>query len=308
MVVACKNLYKTFKLRKLLIPAVEDFNLEIDKPDFTAIVGESGSGKSTVARLLLRLLKPDNGLIFFKGKDIWNLKKEELKQYRRTVQVIFQDPYMSLNPRMRIYEILEEPLKIHHKIPKNSIKEKVINALNLVQIDERHLYNYPHQLSGGQRQRVAIARALILEPEILIADEPLSSLDVSLQATIIDLIENLRKIKKFGILFITHDLNLVKAICKKVVVMHLGRVVEEASTSEIFKNPLHPYTQLLIKSIPGFHRRDRTKVVKTYLNEVNPWIIEGCRFYPRCEYKMPICKEYPSLRQINGRKLRCFLY
>lgn len=308
MVLSCNNLYKTFKLKKIKIPAVEDLSLSINRSDFTAVVGESGSGKSTVAKLLLRLLKPDEGVILFKDKDIWSLKGQELKKYRASVQIVFQDPYMSLNPRMRIYEIVQEPLKIHKRFSKASMEEKIINTINLVQIDEKYLYSYPHQLSGGQRQRVALARALILEPEILVADEPLSSLDVSLQATIVNLIENLRKERNFGILFITHDLNIVKTVSKKVIVMHLGRVVEEAETSQIFQNPLHPYTKLLLDSIPGFHRRGRVRAIKSQINEINPWTIKGCRFYQRCEYRMPICKNSPSLREINGRKVRCFLY
>ena len=301
------NLYKTFKLKNLEISVVEDLNLKIDTSDFFALVGESGSGKSTVAKLLLRLIRPDRGKILFKDRDIWHIEKEELKFFRRSVQVVFQDPYTSLNPRMKIYSIIEEPLRIHKVFPPEETKATIIDMIKRVGLNEEIFTLYPHQLSGGQRQRVAIARALILSPSILIADEPLSSLDVSLQASLLNLLIEMREIREFGILFITHDLNIVRTASNKVAVMHLGRIVEEGETEKIFKEPLHPYTKTLLNSIPGFHRRTRKKTICLSSEEFIAWSLKGCRFYPRCQYKMPECKNNPPLKIIDGRKLRCFL-
>lgn len=302
------NLYKTFKLKNFEIPAVEDLNLEIDRLDFFALVGESGSGKSTIARLLLRLIIPDRGKIFFMNKDIWQIPEEELKFFRRSVQVVFQDPYTSLNPRMKIYSIIEEPLKIHKVFPLEETKERIIEMIKRVGLNEKTLFLYPHQLSGGMRQRVAIARALILNPSILIADEPLSSLDVSLQASLLELLTEMRQNSKLGILFITHDLNIVRTASNRVAVMHLGRIVEEGETEKIFKEPMHPYTKTLVNSIPGFHRRERKKTLKFISEETIPWSFKGCRFYQKCLYKMPICKDNPPLKIIDSRKVRCFLF
>lgn len=301
------NLYKTFKLKNLEIPAVEDLNLEIDTSDFYALVGESGSGKSTVAKLLLRLINPDRGKIFFQDKDIQHIPEKELRFFRRSVQVVFQNPYTSLNPRMKIYDIIEEPLKIH-KLSGEGAKERIIEMIKKVGLNEETLFLYPHQLSGGMRQRVAIARALILNPSILIADEPLSSLDVSLQASLLELLTEMRENNELGILFITHDLNIVRTTSNRVAVMHLGRIVEEGETKKIFKEPLHPYTKTLLNSVPGFHRRERKRTIKFGSEEFIPWSFKGCRFYPRCLYKMPICKDSPPLKIADGRKVRCFLF
>lgn len=302
------NLSKTFKIKKITIPAAENLSLKIDSLDFFALVGESGSGKSTVGKLLIRLIKPDKGQIFFKNKDIWQMNDKELKNFRQSINIVFQDPYTSLNPRMKIYSIVEEPLKIHKKNPEKELKSKIIEIFKEIGLDEGMLERYPHQLSGGQRQRVAIARALILEPEILIADEPLSALDLSLQASLLNLLTKIKEKKQMGILFITHDLNIVRAISNKVAVMHLGRIVEEAETKELFKEPLHPYTKVLLSSIPGFHRRERKKEPKLISEEIQLWSIKGCRFLPRCQYKISICKDEPPVKELNGRKLKCFLF
>lgn len=300
---------KIFKLKKISIPAVEDLNLQIYKTDFLSLVGESGSGKSTVARLILRLIKPDNGNILFRDRDIWQLDKNQLKDFRQSVQIVFQDPYASLNPRMTVFSILEEPLKIHKKYPAHQIETVIKDLIIKMGLDKDIIYRYPHQLSGGQRQRIAIARALILKPQILVADEPLSSLDISLQASLLKIIDEMRNIEKFGVLFITHDLNIVRTVSNKVAVMHLGRIVEEASKEELFKNPLHPYTKTLLDSIPGFHRRGRKKQPRLTVEMENLWSINGCRFFPRCPFRMPVCKDNtPILKQIGQRKVRCFLY
>ena len=303
------NLNKIFKLKQLIIPAVENFNLSIDKTDFFALVGESGSGKSTVAKLFLRLIKPEEGQIIFKGKNIWQLNKEELKSYHNSISIVFQDPYSSLNPRMKIFSIVEEPLKINRNYTKSEREGIVRKTLKTLGIDESMIERYPHQLSGGQRQRVAIARALILEPEILIADEPLSALDISLQASLLNQLIKIRESREMGIFLITHNLNIVRAVSNKVAVMHLGRIVEEANTEDLFKEPLHPYTKVLLESIPGFHRRNRIKMPRISPEDRISWHIKGCRFYSRCSYRMDICKDnIPELKNLGVRKVRCFLY
>ncbi|GAB5046026.1 ABC transporter ATP-binding protein [Thermodesulfovibrio sp. TK110] len=303
------DLNKTFKIKTLKIPAVENLNIEIDKDQIVALVGESGSGKSTVARLLVKLIKPDSGHILFRDQNIWEMKRDDSMIFRKSLNIVFQDPYASLNPRMKIQSIVEEPLKIHDKSASKEAKSKVIEIIKEMGFDETILDRYPHQLSGGQRQRVAIARALILNPEILIADEPLSALDISLQASLLQLLIKIKENKKMGILFITHDLNIVRTISSKVAVMHLGRIVEEGKTMEIFKEPLHPYTRILMNSIPGFHRRDREKIPKISTEEKLSWNLKGCRFFNRCDYKMAICENnIPELKTVSGRKVRCFLY
>ncbi len=303
------QLNKTFKLKNLKIPAVEDLNIEINSNYFFALVGESGSGKSTFLRLLLRLTKPDKGRIVFKDMDIWQNSKENLKDFYHSIGVVFQDPYSSLNPRMKIHTIVEEPLKIHNKYEKKEAKLRIIKTFNELGLNSELLNLYPHQLSGGQRQRVALARALILEPEILLADEPLSALDISLQASILNQLMEIRDKRKLAILMITHDLNIVRAVSTKIAVMHLGRIVEEALTREIFREPLHPYTKILLASIPGFHRREREKIPKISTEDKASWTLKGCRFYNRCSFRMKICQEkIPPLKSFNNRKVRCFLY
>lgn len=303
------NLNKTFKTKNLNISAVDNLNIEITKNQIFALVGESGSGKSTVAKLLTKLIKPDSGYILFKDHDIWQMKNPELLNFRKSIGIIFQDPYASLNPRMKIQSIIEEPLKIHNQYALDEIKTKVIEIVKEMGFDESILDRYPHQLSGGQRQRVAIGRALILNPEILIADEPLSALDISLQASLLQLLLKVKENKKMGILLITHDLNIVKTVSDKVAVMHLGRIVEEGQTDEVFTEPLHPYTRLLISSIPGFHRRNRKKTLKISAEQNLAWNLKGCRFFDRCNYKMAICENsIPELKIVKNRKVRCFLY
>lgn len=304
-----KSLSKNFKIKGLSISAVDNFSIEIRKGDFFALVGESGSGKSTVAKLILRLLLPDSGKIFFKNKDLERADSEELKKFRKTVSVVFQDPYSSLNPRMRIISIVEEPLRIHKVLDKEEARAKVVKTLESLGLDESLLMRYPHQLSGGQRQRVAIARALVLEPELLIADEPLSALDISLQATILSQLLEIRQTRELSILLITHDLNVVKSVSSRIAVMHLGRVVEEGSTEEIFRAPLHPYTKTLLQSIPGFHRRGREKIPKISTEDRLAWTLMGCRFFNRCPERMSLCeRSTPELKSVENRKVRCFLY
>ncbi len=232
------------------IKAVDGISFEVKRDRVFAIVGESGCGKSTVARMILKLLRPTEGAIFFKGENIAGFSGENLKQFRRSVQIVFQDPFASLNPRMRIIDTLSEPLKIHNILPKNDIPNRVVQLLDQVGLNKDALYRYPHEFSGGQRQRVCIARALALSPELIIADEPLSALDVSIQAQILNLFDKIRKTSAISFIFISHDLKVVRYFSDEVAVMHLGKIVEQAKTEDLFRSPGHPYTELLLSSAP----------------------------------------------------------
>lgn len=232
------------------IKAVDGISFEVGKDRVFAIVGESGCGKSTVARMILKLLKPTEGAILFKGENIADFSGARLKQFRRSVQIVFQDPFASLNPRMRIVDTLSEPLKVHNILPKNDIKSRVIQLLEQVGLTRDALSRYPHEFSGGQRQRICIARALALSPELIIADEPLSALDVSIQAQILNLFEKIRKTSAISFILISHDLNVVRYFSDEVAVMHLGKIVEQAKTEDLFQSPRHPYTKLLLSSAP----------------------------------------------------------
>ncbi|HKN19428.1 MAG TPA: ATP-binding cassette domain-containing protein, partial [Dissulfurispiraceae bacterium] len=228
---------------------------EVCKDHVFAIVGESGCGKSTVARIILKLLRPTEGSILFRGENIAGFNGARLKQFRRSVQIVFQDPFASLNPRMRIIDTLSEPLKIHKILPKSDIKSRVIQLLEQVGLAKDALSRYPHEFSGGQRQRICIARALALSPELIIADEPLSSLDVSIQAQILNLFQEIRKTSGISFILISHDLNVVRYFSDEVAVMHLGKIVEQARTEDLFLTPKHPYTRLLLSSSPKIRYR-----------------------------------------------------
>ena len=297
-----------------IVEALKDVNISIQERTVFAVVGESGSGKSTLARVILRLIKPTGGRVFFRDKDVFSLKGDELKNYRRSVQIIFQDPFASLNPRMSVYSIISEPLKIHGLVSRDRLKDRVVELLELVGLKEEHMYRYPHQFSGGQRQRISIARALALSPELIIADEPLSSLDVSIQAQILNLMNELKEKKNLTYLFISHDLNVVNYFADRVAVMYLGRIVEEADSEELFRNPWHPYTQLLIDSIPKLRRdvnarsgrdenREKFRIISTTQVE------GGCPFRNRCPLAKGICERHePELKEHAGRKIACHLY
>jgi ABC-type oligopeptide transport system ATPase subunit len=239
---------KSFGTTGKLLKAVDGISFEVGKDSVFAIVGESGCGKSTVARMILKLLRPTEGAIFFKGENIAGFNGERLKQFRRSVQVVFQDPFASLNPRMRIIDTLSEPLKVHQIIPKNDIINRVVQLLEQVGLTRDALTRYPHEFSGGQRQRICIARALALSPELIIVDEPLSALDVSIQAQILNLFKEIRKISAISFIFISHNLNVVRYFSDEVAVMHLGKIVEQAKTEDLFQAPKHPYTKLLLSS------------------------------------------------------------
>ena len=314
------NLKKYFPITKGLlrrnagfVPAVDDITFSVVKGETVGIVGESGSGKTTLARLLLKLLPATSGTIEFEGTDITNTKNSDLMDFRRRVQIVFQDPYSSLNPRMDIAAIVGEGLVIHKLVSTRRQKQKrTQELLETVGLNPGHLHRYPHQFSGGQRQRIGIARALSVNPEVIILDEPVSSLDVSVQAQILNLLADLQD--KFGLtyLFIAHDLRVVEHQSSRVLVMYRGEIVESGGKDSIYTNPCHPYTRLLLDSIPQLDptRRSFPRIPddKDYLNSTAP-LSSGCRFAPRCPKAVPLCdKTAPSLLQIEpGHFASCHL-
>lgn len=297
------------------IRAVDDISFSAGTNSVFAIVGESGCGKSTVANLILRLLEPTAGRIYFKGQDILLFKRKQIKEFRRSVQIIFQDPFASLNPRMRIIDILSEPLKIHRIANGGSIKERVVQLLEKVGMDSDSLNKYPHEFSGGQRQRICIARSLTVSPELLIADEPLSALDVSIQAQILNLFQKIKQESAISFIFISHDLKVVRYFSDEVAVMYLGKIVEQAKSEDIFSAPLHPYTRLLIASAPQIKTKKEMKQDKFILPARSPIydqslldIPSGCPFHPRCPERLDICgKQPPAVKESSGRLISCHL-
>ncbi|HVD93293.1 MAG TPA: ATP-binding cassette domain-containing protein, partial [Vicinamibacterales bacterium] len=251
-----RHLSKEFSRRKGLfgassvIRAVDDVSFAIEKGETFGLVGESGSGKTTTGRCILRLIEPTNGEVLFDGRDVLALSRGDLRRARRDMQIVFQDPYSSLNPRMRVDEIVEEPLVIHKLGSKAERRERVKELFSLVGLNPDHLQRYPHEFSGGQRQRIGLARALALNPSLIIADEPVSALDVSVQAQVVNLLMELQQRLKLTYLFIAHDLRLVEHICGRVAVMYLGKIVEMGETAKLFASPQHPYTRALLSAIP----------------------------------------------------------
>jgi peptide/nickel transport system ATP-binding protein len=299
--------------RQRFLKAVDNVSFNMPEGAIMALVGESGSGKTTIARTVVGLVEPTDGHVYFRGRDIFSLKGEEFKVYRRKVQMIFQDPAVSLNPRMKIGDQIKYPLDVNKMGTKEERVEKTMKVLKDVGLSPpEDFYNrYPHQLSGGQKQRVAIARSLVLEPELLIADEPISNIDVSARAQILNLLQQLRDRLHLSILYITHDLSSAWAISDQVAVMYLGKIVEMAPTSEIFSNPLHPYTQALISAVPslnGFPLARKTKLRGEIPSPVNP--PSGCRLHPRCPLAMPACREKEPEIITLGRDhlVACHLY
>ncbi|MEM1508351.1 MAG: ATP-binding cassette domain-containing protein [Thermofilaceae archaeon] len=282
------------------LKAVDGVTFSIEKGSTFGLVGESGCGKSTLARVVLRLVEPDNGRIHFDSIDVTALNGEKLRELRRHMQIVFQDPYTSLHPRMRIREIVGEPVKFHFNLNDSEVKEKVVEALGEVGLGTEYLDRYPHELSGGQRQRVAIARALALRPKFLILDEPTSSLDVSVQARILRLLKELQSKYSLTYLFISHNILVVEYMSDCVGVMYLGKLVEVAPRKELFATPLHPYTAALFSSVPLPDPKKRNRVKVTLEGEVaspiNP--PPGCRFHPRCPYAKEKCRtEEPELAE-----------
>lgn len=292
------------------IYALNNLNLDIYENEILGLVGESGSGKSTLGNCVLKLITPTSGEVLFNSENILAKNKKELKDFRKKAQLIFQNPYMSLNPRMKIYDILKEPFIINGIKDKNIIEEKIKKIINLIGLQEEVLNRYPHEFSGGQRQRIAIARAIILNPQFIVADEPVSALDVSIQAQIINLLINLKEHLNLTMLFISHDLSVIKYISDRIAVMYLGEIVEIADKEELFKSHKHPYTEALLNAVPIISNATKTKKIILSGDLPSPQNPpKGCKFHTRCPYVMDKCKcEEPQLKEIaNGHKVRCFL-
>lgn len=313
-IIRLQDITKHFPWKKRkYVKAVDGVSLSINKRDIFGLAGESGSGKTTLGRVILRLIDPTSGIIFYEGADITNIKMEKEMDLRRKMQIVFQDPYSSLHPRKKIKDIIGSGLKTHHLIEKNrELVEKAEEFLNLVGMGVEHLYRYPHELSGGQRQRVAIARALILNPGFVVLDEPTSSLDVSVQAEVLNLLKNLRENLDLTYLFITHDLSLARVFTEKMAVMYLGKMTEYGETEDIFKNPMHPYTKALLSVTPQLDPKRKTK--KIILKGEIPSPIDppvGCGFHTRCIEKIGrICEEeFPQSKEMEkGHFVACHLY
>ncbi len=298
-----------FKSRKRVVHAVDGISFELGKNEVLSLVGESGSGKSTTGRLILRLLEPTEGKITFMGEDISNAGRKRMKELRRQMQIIFQDPYASLNPRMTVGEIVEEPLIVHKIGTKQERREEAARLLQKVGLNPEVMRRYPHEFSGGQRQRIGIARAIALKPGLIVADEPVSALDVSIQSQVINLLKELQEEFQIAYLFIAHDLNIVRIISDRVAVMYLGIIVEHADVEELFKRPLHPYTQALLSAIPvpDPSKKER-KIIRLEGDIPSPiYIPQGCRFHTRCPKMIPHCKEIiPTLNDFgNGHTTAC---
>jgi len=275
------------------VKAVDDISFHIFKGETLGLVGESGCGKSTTGRTILRLLEATEGEIYFEGKNLVELDKKELREIRKDMQIIFQDPYASLNPRMTVADIVGEPLDIHNLADsKQERNERVLEILDTVGLSEDHMKRYPHEFSGGQRQRIGVARALAVDPKIIIADEPVSALDVSIQAQVINMMQDLQDDFDLTYLFIAHDLSVVKHISDRIAVMYLGKLVEIADKTELFENTLHPYTQALLSAIPiadPTYDKERIILEGDVPSPVDP--PSGCRFHPRCPKAMDVCSE-----------------
>ncbi|MDR5659843.1 ATP-binding cassette domain-containing protein [Serpentinicella sp. ANB-PHB4] len=287
-----KNLKKHFQTNKGLLHAVDGVNFEIKKGETLGIVGESGCGKSTTGRVVLRLLEATEGEILFEGTDIRQFNNKQLRDVRKEMQIVFQDPFASLNPRLSLSEIIGEPFEIFNMYKPKEREEKVIELMELVGLSQRLINAYPHELDGGRRQRVGIARALALNPKFIVCDEPVSALDVSIQAQILNLMQDLQERLGLTYMFISHDLSVVKHISNRIAVMYLGKVVEITTSSEVFKNPLHPYTKALLSAIPipkiG-QKRERIILKGDVPSPINP--PKGCRFAGRCPYVMDKCRQ-----------------
>jgi len=306
--------FSTLLKKELYVKAVDDVSFYVRKGEIFGLAGESGSGKTTTGKLLIRLIEPTNGKIIFKGEDIAKYPEGKLKSYRKKVQIVFQDPYESLNPRMLVEDILSEPLLIHGISDEKEIYEKIYKVLEAVKLTppEEFLLRYPHELSGGQRQRVATARALMLDPEFIVADEPVSMLDVSIRAEVLNVILDLREKFNVAFLFITHDLALARHICDRIAVMYLGKIVEMANVDDLVYDPLHPYTKALINAVPvpdPTAKRIEVVIKGEIPSPVNP--PPGCRFHTRCPSIIgDICRtEEPELIELKkDHYVACHLY
>jgi len=292
-----------------MVKAVDDVSFSIESGETLGMVGESGCGKSTIGRVIMNLIEPTDGRLLFEDRNIFELPRAERRALRRKMGIVFQDPYSSLNPRMNVLQIVGEPLIIHHKLKGAGLRERVVDLLEQVGLKPDQINRYPHQFSGGQRQRLGIGRALALNPKFMILDEPTSALDVSVQAQVLNLIKKLQAVKNLTYLFITHDLNVVRHIADRVIVMYLGKLVEEGNIEDIFKRPLHPYTQALLSANPKIDpslRGERTLLEGDVPSPANP--PPGCRFHTRCPIVESLCRETePELRRFGNRSVACHL-
>ncbi|MED4750503.1 dipeptide ABC transporter ATP-binding protein [Brevibacillus choshinensis] len=318
ILVEARGLKKYFPIKKGLlrrttahVKAVDNISFQVFKGETLGIVGESGCGKSTTGRLLIRLLEATEGEVIYKGKNILQIQKEEMRELRKELQMVFQDPYSSLNPRLTVGQILEEPLANYSMSTKKEWREKVRELLHVVGLGEQAIHRFPHEFSGGQRQRIGIARALMLNPELIIADEPVSALDVSIQSQVLNLLKDLQQKFALTYIFVSHDLSVVNHFCDRILVMYLGRVVEISSKKNLFARPLHPYSQALLSAVPSpdpKQKKDRTILTGDVPSPSNP--PTGCAFHPRCTACMDICKQVrPALIQTaDGGVVACHLY
>lgn len=304
--ISVKNIKKYFNVGKGKLKAVDGISFDIYPGETFGLVGESGCGKSTAGRTIIRLYEPTDGELHFHGKNIYDLPRNEMEEVRRNFQMIFQDPYASLNPRMTVREIVAEPLEIHH-IYKNGKErnDKVMELLRLVGLNDEHAMRFPHEFSGGQRQRIGIARALALNPEFIVCDEPISALDVSIQAQVVNLLKELQERLGLTYLFIAHDLSMVRYISDRVGVMYLGHMMEIADSEELYEYPIHPYTQALLSAIPIpdpeiQKNRKRIMLEGDVPSPIDPK--DNCRFVDRCPYAIDICRQTtPEFREIRPK-------
>lgn len=299
--------------KKNVIRAVDGVTFSIKRGEVLGLVGESGCGKSTISRAILQLIPITGGQVFYEGKNLCELTEKEMRKMRRRIQIIFQDPYASLNPSMTVSQTISELLKIHNIVERNKRKEKIKEILGVVELDPEFLNRYPHEFSGGQRQRISIARALAVNPEFLVADEPLSALDVSVQAQIINLLQELQEKFSLTYLFISHDLSVVRHISNRIAIMYLGKIVELTGTGELYQKPLHPYSRALLSAVPipdPEIELNRKRIILTGEVPGAYDIPKGCRFNTRCWKKMDICfSEEPELKEVKkGHFTACYLY
>lgn len=316
--VEIKNLEVIYESKKnifgnpQIIHAVNGVTLDIKKGEILAIAGESGCGKSTLAKAVMKLISSKSGEILLEDKNILEITgREELKDFYKKVQMIFQNPYSSLNPKMKIGQILREPLEINTNFKKEEIDKIVEEKISKTGLDKSSLNLYPHEFSGGQRQRIAIARSLILNPEFIIADEPVSALDVSIQAQIINLLKQLKEDYNLTFLFISHDLSVIKYLSDRIAIMYLGEIIELGNTDEIFKDPKHPYTKALLSSVPELNPQNSKEHIKLTGELPSPENLpQGCKFHTRCPFVMDICKkEHPQETAFSTtHNCKCFLY